>query len=140
MSTRGTQAPRNTPAGGPPGNNPPGSHPNPLRSAPYEPEIDTKSCWYGFATEGRSFEQVRAGAEEYVKIRIVKLDAAGRVLPESPSDKIVELKGRDAFEARSNAGPWSDKKPVKVTYIGATQKVYKVESWNGSVVPSKMMT
>lgn len=77
MSARGSQAPRN---------NPP-RHPNPLGSSPYVPEIDEKSCWYGFATEGRSFEQVLAGAEEYVKIRFANVDSDGIVLEESPSDE-----------------------------------------------------
>lgn len=138
MSARGTQAPRNTPSGGTPRNNPPHPHPNPLRSNPYVPEIDAKSCWYGFATEGRNFDQVRDGADEYVKIKSVRHDGAGRVLGASPSDKTLELKGKDAEEARINAGPWFHDKPVKVTYVGATRKVAKVEPWNGEIVPRKM--
>ena len=96
------------------------------------------SCWYGFATEGRSLEQVQAGAEEYVKIRSANVDPDGRVLEERSSDKIIELEGRDAERARNNAGPWFDKKPVRVTYVGVTKKVAKVEPWDGRDVPRKM--
>lgn len=139
MSASRTQASRNNPSGGTPRNNPPPPHPNPLRSSPYVPEIDAMSCWYGFATEGRSYEQVQAGAQEYVKIRIARVDdATGRVLEERPSDKKLELRGRDATEARINAGPWSHNKPVKMTYVGATQKVTRVEPWNGQLIPRKM--
>ena len=124
MSERGIQAPQNTPDNGTPRNN-----------SPTPTEIDVESSWFGKVEEGRSFEEVVDIADEYVKIRLIKTDQ----LPESESDDMLVLTGKEAQEARDNAGPWVNGHPVHVIFYGGTRKLKKVQSWNGTVIPSRML-
>ena len=128
MSESGIQAPQNTPDNGTSRNN-----------SPTPTEIDLESSWFGNVREGRNSEEVVDIADEYVKIRLIKTESLGDQLPESESDDMLVLTGKEAQEARDNAGPWVNGLPVQVIFFGGTRKVKKVQSWNGTVIPRKML-
>ena len=80
-------------------------------------------------------------SEESVEIEFVKLPAGDKTveLEELSIQKTVELRGEDARKARHDAGPWREGLPVAVTFVGGTDKVDKVSTWNGVVVPRKIV-
>ena len=108
-SGSGTRAPQNTPARG---------------NSPNTNQNDTEWWAYGYVSKGH---QDWPEDEEMVSFRFSK----------GPG---VTLKYADAVQAR-NCMPgkrWSDDLPVKVTFQTLTNKVIKVDHWNGIVPPREV--